>query len=437
MSLDISLPDHPFDLVFHPEKAVVFTCLLSGRVHAYAYDDYGNSKKLWSSRPFKKSCRCLDITIDGRTIWCGGKGKALAAIDTASGQVMDKRVGSHNASINRIKVITDHLFATGDDDGVIKIWDQRKSEPIRSYQHHFDYITDFLWLNSKKQLVTTSGDGTLSVVDVRSKQTKPVAHSEDQEDELLAIVPIIGETKFVVGTQLGILSIFNRSAGWGDCVDRVPGHPQSVDTLLALPAPFRNNKGSAILTGSSDGFIRAVEILPTKLLGVVADHGDFPVEKMALGRGGGQPLGDPVTVRSGLSTTSGASDGPEVERSHGTPTEHRWLGSIGYDDSLKLTDLGRFFAELDGKQAEELMGTSAPMGDDDGNAREEESPEVHTPTDEKVSNTDEDGNSDHGSGEEFASAPKKRKRPQKDPLIVKKKTGRNQLNVDGAFFAEL
>jgi len=31
-------------------------------------------------------------------------------------------------------------------------------------------------------------------------------------------------SKFVVGTQLGILSIFNRSSGWGDCVDRVPGY---------------------------------------------------------------------------------------------------------------------------------------------------------------------------------------------------------------------
>jgi len=30
-------------------------------------------------------------------------------------------------------------------------------------------------------------------------------------------------TKAVVGTQLGILSIFNRNKGWGDCVDRVPG----------------------------------------------------------------------------------------------------------------------------------------------------------------------------------------------------------------------
>jgi len=37
-----------------------------------------------------------------------------------------------------------------------------------------------------------SGDGTLSVMDVRSKKSVPVAQSEDQEDELLSIVSIKG-----------------------------------------------------------------------------------------------------------------------------------------------------------------------------------------------------------------------------------------------------
>jgi hypothetical protein len=31
-------------------------------------------------------------------------------------------------------------------------------------------------------------------------------------------------SKFIVGTQLGILSVFNRNSGWGDCVDRIPGY---------------------------------------------------------------------------------------------------------------------------------------------------------------------------------------------------------------------
>ena len=37
-----------------------------------------------------------------------------------------------------------------------------------------------------------SGDGTLSVIDVRSNSTEPLEQSEDQEDELLSIVSIKG-----------------------------------------------------------------------------------------------------------------------------------------------------------------------------------------------------------------------------------------------------
>jgi hypothetical protein len=37
-----------------------------------------------------------------------------------------------------------------------------------------------------------SGDGTLSVMDVRSKKPTPFAQSEDQEDELLAATTIKG-----------------------------------------------------------------------------------------------------------------------------------------------------------------------------------------------------------------------------------------------------
>jgi hypothetical protein len=37
-----------------------------------------------------------------------------------------------------------------------------------------------------------SGDGTLSVIDIRSNKKEPLAHSEDQEDELLSIVPVKG-----------------------------------------------------------------------------------------------------------------------------------------------------------------------------------------------------------------------------------------------------
>lgn len=67
-----------------------------------------------------------------------------------------------------------------------------------------------MFLDDKKQLVSTSyvptllalprnrtnggcsGDGTVSVIDVRSNSTTPFAVSDDQEDELLSIVSIKG-----------------------------------------------------------------------------------------------------------------------------------------------------------------------------------------------------------------------------------------------------
>ena len=37
-----------------------------------------------------------------------------------------------------------------------------------------------------------------------------------------------------------------------------------------------------MLTGSADGIVRVIGILPNKMLGVVGEHGDMPVERMAL-----------------------------------------------------------------------------------------------------------------------------------------------------------
>ena len=37
-----------------------------------------------------------------------------------------------------------------------------------------------------------------------------------------------------------------------------------------------------VLTGSQDGLIRVISILPNRMLGVVGEHGDFPVEALAL-----------------------------------------------------------------------------------------------------------------------------------------------------------
>lgn len=218
--------------------------------------------------------------------------------------------------------------------------------------------------------------------------------------------------KFVVGTQLGILSIFNRSKGWGDCVDRIPGyyasilnifiasslyecrHPSSIDALCALTP-------DVVLTGSSDGFIRAVQILPTKFLGIIADHGEFPIERLKLDR------------------------------------QAKWLGSASHDEILKLTDVGDALEESDedededGKaEGERSMtvdmdgkedGGEAGLGDMSALAKQESK----AMPDEDSDATDSDGGK--------TRTKKKRRKKSKNAMGSRKKAG----GIDKSFFSGL
>ncbi|KAH7106866.1 WD40 repeat-like protein [Auriculariales sp. MPI-PUGE-AT-0066] len=306
---DIAVGNQVFDVAFHPSDDVVLAGLLTGQVTATKYNPDGEHTPLWDIRPTKRSCRGLAFSYDGARIYSVSKDRAIHVLDPNLGTVLEAKLAAHESPINRVALAMPNMLATGDDDGIIKLWDTRNLSEIREYKQHFDFISDFLWLEDKKHLVATSGDGTLSVMDVRASKTEPFAQSEDQEDELLSIVPIKGGQKVVVGTQLGILSIFNRKSGWGDCVDRVPGHPQSIDALVELTA-------DVILTGSSDGLVRAVQILPSKLLGAVADHGEFPIERLALDR------------------------------------NKHWLASASHDDVVKLTDVKDILEDSDDENEE-------------------------------------------------------------------------------------
>ena len=53
------------------------------------------------------------------------------------------------------------------------------------------------------------------------------------------------------------------------------GHPSSVDAVVKYDA-------DTIITGSSDGIIRIINILPNRMLGVLGGTEDLPIERLAL-----------------------------------------------------------------------------------------------------------------------------------------------------------
>ena len=140
-----------------------------------------------------------------------------------------------------------------------------------------------------------------------------------------------------------------------------------------------------------------VQLLPTKLLGIVTDHGDFPVERVVIDRAG----------------------------------EGRWVGSVGHEDILKLTDLRDIFEDEEEDDAE---GEGS-----EGVDNENERPDVAVPQSvEKEEEKAEDSDSDEPEAEEELKSKKRKKKQSKDPLAKKRgKKGRNQIAADPSFFSGL
>ncbi|KAK6287319.1 hypothetical protein POUND7_013498 [Theobroma cacao] len=150
------------------------------------------------------------------------------------------------------------------------------------------------FVSDSMKLLTTSGDGTLSVCNLRTYKVQ--TRSEFSEDELTSVTVMKNGRKVICGSQSGTLLLYS----WGffkDCSDRfVDLSPNSVEALLKLDE-------DRLIAGSENGLISLVGILPNRIIQPIAEHSDYPVEGLAF--------------------------------SH----DRRFLGSISHDQMLKLWDL--------------------------------------------------------------------------------------------------
>ena len=137
-----------------------------------------------------------------------------------------------------------------------------------------------------------------------------------------------GGKKVVCGHQSGVLSIFSWGY-WNDCSDRFPGHPGSVDAMAKVDE-------DTLLTGSSDGLIRIVSVLPNKAIGIVGEHlADNPIERLCL-----------------------------------EPENRRVALSVSHDNVVKLWHVGELLEDDD----DEDEGGEKGSGSDDGEGEGEGAP---------------------------------------------------------------
>eukprot|EP00980_Cylindrotheca_fusiformis_P029672 scaffold23685_cov206-Cylindrotheca_fusiformis.AAC.2 len=323
----IECSNQPFDISFHPNRDHLVACaLVDGTVEVHDIlnvkndEDKDEHDSILSSMAVhtqmvpvvnngktttrQASCRALAFSTDGERLYTGGSAGDLATIDTnrlctftSSSEtnllchIDSATEGTLNPLVAMLPFRQSRLLATGDDLGGVRIWDERllgngskatsrgKLHPgcILSWKENEDYISAFDHSEDGNTLLSTSADGRLAVFDLRMARgavngKTSCRLSDDQEDELLSLQIMKNGRKVVCGSQEGVLSIFSWNT-WGDCSDRFPGHPSSIDTILKVDE-------DTLLTGSSDGLIRVVQIQPDKFVGILGNHGDFPIEKL-------------------------------------------------------------------------------------------------------------------------------------------------------------
>ncbi|WCJ41474.1 WD repeat-containing protein 55 [Euphorbia peplus] len=304
MEIDVGVAEEtiPFGLDFHPNDHLVAAALISGDLQLYRYaggDAAALPQRLFELKAHTGSCRAVRFINNGQALLTGSTDCSILAVDLETGSPIARVENAHEESVYSMVNITESTIATGDEKGFIKVWDTRQRTCCNSFKPHDEYVSDMTIPSDSMKLLATSGDGTLSVCNLRSNKVQ--TRSEFSEEELSSVVVMKNGRKVICGSQDGTLLLYS----WGffkDCSDRFVGlSPNPVNALLKLDE-------ERVIAASANGLISVVGILPNRIIQPLADH---------------------------------SSDIEGLAFSH----DRKFLGSIGHDFMLKLWDLDELLQE--------------------------------------------------------------------------------------------
>lgn len=180
---------------------------------------------------------------------------------------------------NVLKAIEPSILLAGDDSGGMHLFDIRtpfKTKVSASVLEQGDYISSIEKVEAYDTcaILSSSGDGTLCAYDLRTRgrtsEIKLQYATEGRNDDLLSLAILPKSDLIVCGTLSGALNLYNLrfldSTANADAVahvDRMHGHPECVNAIL----PTLHD--GVVVTGSSDGIVRVVDVIKKNLLGIL------------------------------------------------------------------------------------------------------------------------------------------------------------------------
>jgi WD40 repeat protein len=263
---------------FHPKQDIIVTGQISGQIEIHKYSTKGNECVKKYKKIHTDSVRGLQLNFDGDKIMTSSMDRSWAMIDMEA-QVPILRVSNaHDVGITASCSYDNNTFVTGDDNGMIRIWDVRSKKVIDTLTEHGDYISSFDYVPEDDRLFAGSGDGCLMAYDMKKHEL--IITSETIRDDILSVLAIQEYNIVLAGTNGGKVYVFPYRVPYKSN-NAFPSKADSVDSMLLLRDNF-------FACASVDGDIHMYQCKTAKRrehCKRIADH-EGAVTKISLSRDG-------------------------------------------------------------------------------------------------------------------------------------------------------
>ncbi|GAB1864969.1 WD repeat-containing protein 55 homolog [Camponotus japonicus] len=273
----IILEDMVTDICFHPTADTIGVASITGDIFMYKYNNE-ETNLVSTIELHLKACRDIEFSEDGQILFSAGKDLCIAITDVETEKLTRLYEKAHEQPIYTMTVISEHVFVTGDDDGVVKLWDlrQKRNDPIFSIKEVEDYISAMITNRDAKYLVCASGDGCLTTINIPER--KMHIQTEEYDEELTCLGLFKSERKLLSATSKGKMYVYN----WGEFGLHSDEFPNVTKTAINCMIPVTEN---VVITGGENGIVRATSLFPHRQLGIVGQH-DFSVEALDISNDG-------------------------------------------------------------------------------------------------------------------------------------------------------
>lgn len=165
---DIELDEFITDISFHPTEHILAAGLINGDIQLIKYSNEENDIYK-TMEVHTKACRDIEFSDCGKFLISGSKDMSIMITDIETEKLKKFYDGAHTDSVNKIYVLDENVFFSGDDSGHLKMWDVRTDEAVYSLHEVEDQITAITSNETQKMLVYTSSDGYLTSINIGAR----------------------------------------------------------------------------------------------------------------------------------------------------------------------------------------------------------------------------------------------------------------------------